>query len=56
LGGRSNDQSDPNLYHHNEFGGEGAGETREGVSVTHDTLDTHLRFFSEDEDDVLLPN
>ncbi len=50
------DQSDPNMYHHNEFNGEGAAESREGVAVTKDTLDTHLRFFSEDEDDVLLPN
>ncbi|MFA6044930.1 MAG: type II secretion system protein [Phycisphaerales bacterium] len=51
-----NDQSDPNIYHHNEFGGEGAAETRDGVVVTQDTLDTHMRYFSEDEDDVLLPD
>lgn len=47
-------QSDPNIYHHNEFGGEGADEVRDGVSVTEGTLDTHLRFFSEEEDDALL--
>ncbi len=48
-------QSDPNIYHHNEFGGEGATETLNGISVTPNTLDTHLRFFSEDEDNALLP-
>lgn len=54
------DQRDPNIYHHNEFGdhgeGEGASESRDGVSTAADTLDTHLRFFSEEEDDQLLPN
>jgi prepilin-type N-terminal cleavage/methylation domain-containing protein len=50
------EQNDPNMYHHNEFGGEGAAEVREGVSVQQGTLDTHLRFFSEDEDDGLLPD
>lgn len=50
------DQSDPNIYHHNEYEGEGASETREGVVVTPNTLDTHMRFFSEDEDDALLPD
>lgn len=50
------DQSDPNMYHHNEFGGEGANELREGVQVAPGTLDTHLRFFSEEEDDALLPD
>lgn len=50
------DQSDPNIYHHNEFNGEGGTESREGVSVSAATLDTHLRFFSEEEDDELLPN
>lgn len=50
------DQSDPNIYHHNEFNGEGGDEMREGVAVTQDTLDTHMRFFSEEEDDVLLPD
>jgi prepilin-type N-terminal cleavage/methylation domain-containing protein len=50
------DQGDPNMYHHNELGGEGASEVREGVSVQPGSLDTHLRFFSEDEDDGLLPN
>jgi prepilin-type N-terminal cleavage/methylation domain-containing protein len=53
------DQSDPNVFRHNEYGesgeGEGADETRDGVSVTKNTLDTHLRFFSEEEDDLLLP-
>ena len=48
-------QNDPNIYHHNEAGGEGAGEVLHGVSVTPETLDTHLRFFSEDEDNALLP-
>ncbi len=50
------DQSDPNMYHHNEFNGEGGGEVREGVVVTPKTLDTHMRFFSEEEDDLLLPD
>ncbi len=50
------EQRDPNIYHHNEFGGEGGDEVREGTSVSTDTLDTHLRFFSEDEDDTLLPD
>lgn len=56
-------QADPNIYHHNEYvdesgnyPGEGATETQDGVSVTPETADTHLRFFSEDEDDLLLPN
>jgi len=51
-------QSDPNVYHHNEYGenGEGAGEVRDFVRVSADTLDTHLRFFSEEEDDLLLPD
>ncbi|MEK6700918.1 MAG: type II secretion system protein [Planctomycetota bacterium] len=47
-------QSDPNMYHHNEFDGEGGAEVRDGVGVTAQTLDTHLRFFSEEEDDGLL--
>lgn len=47
-------QGDPNIYHHNQFGGEGADEVRDGVSVLQGTQDTHLRFFSEDEDDALL--
>jgi prepilin-type N-terminal cleavage/methylation domain-containing protein len=50
------EQHDPNIYHHNEFGGEGADEARDGVAVDAGTLDTHLRFFSEDEDDTLLPD
>lgn len=49
-------QGDPNIYHHNEFNGEGGDEVQDGVSVTRATLDTHLRFFSEDEDDTLLPD
>ena len=49
-------QQDPNIYHHNEFGGEGATEVVDDVAVVPDTLDTHLRFFSEEEDDALLPN
>lgn len=47
-------QSDPNMYHHNQAGGEGGDEVRDGVAVTTQTLDTHLRFFSEEEDDGLL--
>ncbi len=50
------DQHDPNMYHHNEFNGEGGIEIRDGVAVQSDSLDTHLRFFSEQEDDALLPN
>ena len=50
------DQGDPNIYHHNEFNGEGGDEVVDGVSVTRATLDTHLRFFSEEEDDALLPD
>jgi prepilin-type N-terminal cleavage/methylation domain-containing protein len=56
-------QADPNIYHHNEYineagnyPGEGATETQDGVHVTPETADTHLRFFSEEEDDLLLPN
>lgn len=56
-------QADPNIYHHNEYvdengnyPGEGAEEVQDGVSVTPETADTHLRFFSEEEDDLLLPN
>lgn len=49
-------QSDPNIYHHNEFGGEGSDEVVDGVRVRQETVDTHLRFFSEEEDDVLLPD
>jgi len=49
------DQSDPNIYHHNEWMGEGADEVHDGVGVTEHTYDTHMRFFSEEEDDVLLP-
>ncbi|HZZ43775.1 MAG TPA: prepilin-type N-terminal cleavage/methylation domain-containing protein [Tepidisphaeraceae bacterium] len=57
------EQHDPDIYHHNQYyddqghyPGEGATETFDGISVIPDTLDTHLRFFSEDEDDLLLPN
>jgi prepilin-type N-terminal cleavage/methylation domain-containing protein len=50
------DQSDPNIFHHNEFNAEGGAEVREGVAVTAGTLDTHMRYFSEEEDDALLPN
>jgi prepilin-type N-terminal cleavage/methylation domain-containing protein len=50
------DQGDPNVYHHNEAGGEGGDEVREGVEVTPGTLDTHMRYFSEEEDDGLLPD
>ena len=50
------DQGDPNMYHHNEFGGEGAAEAHDGVAVTPGTVDTHVRFFSEAEDDILLPD
>lgn len=49
------DQADPNVYHHNEFGGEGGDEVVDGVKVGERILDTHLRFFSEEEDDTLLP-
>ncbi len=47
-------QNDPNMYHHNEWMGEGSDEVRDGVGVTQGTLDTHMRFFSEEEDDELL--
>jgi len=50
------DQDDPNMYHHNEFGGEGSDEVENNVHVTRGTVDTHLRFFSEEEDDTLLPD
>ena len=56
------EQHDPDIYHHNQyfaddgtFPGEGALEVHDGISVIPDTLDTHLRFFSENEDDFLLP-
>jgi len=50
------DQSDPNIYHHNQFNSEGGDERRDGVIVTPHTLDTHMRSFSEEEDDALLPD
>lgn len=50
------DQNDPNIFHHNQFGGEGGDEVLDGVGVTPSTLDTHMRYFSEEEDDVLLPD
>ena len=49
-------QQDPNIYHHNELNGEGTDERVDDVYVTDETLDTHLRFFSEEEDDALLPD
>lgn len=56
------EQADPNVYHHNQsfddngvHPGEGGDETYEGIAVTPDTRDSHLRVFSETEDDVLLP-
>lgn len=57
------DQHDPNVFHHNEYfdeagvhPGEGGDESHDGVVCTPQTIDTHLRFFSEEEDDALLPN
>lgn len=50
------DQHDPNMYHHSEWLGEGGNEVHDGVFVTQGTLDSHLRFFTEDEDDELLPD
>jgi prepilin-type N-terminal cleavage/methylation domain-containing protein len=57
------DQHDPNVYHHNQYlddtghyPGEGATEPFNGVAVSPETRDSHLRVFSEDEDDSLLPN
>ena len=57
------DQADPNIYHHNQYlddngvyPGEGGAEVVDGVRVTRDTRDSHLRVFSEEEDDALLPN
>ncbi|MFT3683580.1 MAG: type II secretion system protein [Phycisphaerales bacterium] len=47
-------QSDPNIFHHNQAGGEGSEEVRDNIAVTPATQDTHLRFFSEEEDDGLL--
>ncbi|MFT3787392.1 MAG: type II secretion system protein [Tepidisphaeraceae bacterium] len=56
------EQQDPNIYHHNQYfdehgvhPGEGGDESNDDVVVTPDTIDTHLRFFSEEEDDGLLP-
>ncbi len=49
-------QSDPNIYHHNEVDAEGGDEVVDGIMVTDKTFDTHIRFFSEEEDDELLPN
>jgi len=55
------DQRDPNIYHHNQyfdengnFPGEGGTEVVDGVPVTPTTVDSHLRVFSEEEDDTLL--
>jgi prepilin-type N-terminal cleavage/methylation domain-containing protein len=57
------EQSDPNVYRHNQYydengvhPGEGGDEVFRDVSVTPDTRDSHLRVFSEEEDDALLPN
>jgi prepilin-type N-terminal cleavage/methylation domain-containing protein len=57
------EQSDPNVYHHNQYydengvhPGEGGDEVWRDVRVTPETRDTHLRVFSEEEDDLLLPN
>ncbi|HEY7088401.1 MAG TPA: type II secretion system protein [Tepidisphaeraceae bacterium] len=57
------EQCDPNIYHHNQyyddsgnFPGEGGREVVGDVSVTPATNDSHLRVFSESEDDGLLPN
>jgi prepilin-type N-terminal cleavage/methylation domain-containing protein len=57
------DQHDPNVYHHNQyfdesgaFPGEGGSEVVDGVRASPDTRDSHLRFFSEEEDDALLPD
>jgi len=57
------EQSDPNVYHHNQYydangvhPGEGGDEVFRDVSVSPDTRDSHLRVFSEAEDDALLPN
>jgi prepilin-type N-terminal cleavage/methylation domain-containing protein len=56
-------QCDPNIYHHNQylddhgvFPGEGGAEAVDGVTVAPHTIDSHLRVFSEAEDDVLLPD
>ena len=55
------DQGDPCIYRHNEWAADGSGEGQVfpnpgNVVVTKDTVDTHLRVFSENEDDALLPN
>ena len=50
------EQGDPNIYHHNELDGEGGDEQNGGVKVTEGTRDTHLRVFTEEEDDALLQN
>ena len=49
------EQADPNVYRHNEHKGEGGDEVVDGVIVTAETRDSHLRVFSEEEDDALLP-
>jgi hypothetical protein len=43
------------LDEHGVYPGEGAAEVWDGVRVSRETRDTHLRFFSEEEDDALLP-
>jgi hypothetical protein len=55
------DQGDPCIYRHNEWAASGSGEGQVfpnpgNIVVTPNTIDTHLRVFSEAEDDVLLPN
>jgi prepilin-type N-terminal cleavage/methylation domain-containing protein len=57
------DQLDPNIYRHNQyfdddgsFPGEGGTEERDGVATAPATRDSHLRVFSEEEDDALLPD
>jgi len=54
-------QGDPCIYRHNEWAADGSGEGQVfpnpgNVVVTQNTVDTHMRVFSESEDDVLLPN
>jgi prepilin-type N-terminal cleavage/methylation domain-containing protein len=57
------EQGDPNVYHHNQYlnengshPGEGGDEVFDDVIVGPNTRDSHLRVFSEQEDDALLPN
>lgn len=58
------EQNDPNVYHHNQYfsdtgvpgAGEGASDVNNGIFVSPSTIDTHLRFFAEDEDNGFLPH